>query len=272
MISRAADAPLMLLLAQLVESRCGLHYAERDLDLFAERTTTRAHDAGFEQLLDYYYLLRYDDPARIELDQLIEALVVGETYFFRERTPLKAIVETIAPVARARGARVWSAACATGEEPVTLAILLEQAGLRDSVEIVASDLSERALDRARRGEYTLRAHRALPAEGMPPWIRVRDNRPIVEERIRTSIDWRRVNLTDAASVLALGTFDAILCRNVLIYFSDETVRTVATNLARALAPDGRLLVGASESLLRFGTTFECEERGGAFLYKRGGGR
>lgn len=272
MSSRPADAPLLLLLAQLVETRCGLHYTERDFDLFADRVITRARDAGFEQLLDYYYLLRYDDPTRAELDQLIEALVVGETYFFRELRPLSALIDAITPVARARGARVWSAACATGEEPVTLAILLEQAGLRSSVEIVASDLSERALDRARRGDYTLRAHRALPAEGMPPWIRMRDNRAVVDERVRSSIDWRRVNLTDSASVLALGTFDAIMCRNVLIYFSDETVRAVAVNLANALTPDGRLLVGTSESLLRFGTTFDCEERGGAFLYKRGGPR
>jgi chemotaxis protein methyltransferase CheR len=78
----------------------------------------------------------------------------------------------------------------------------------------------------------------------------------------------RGGLADAASLTSLGVFDAILCRNVFIYFSDETVRRVASHLLHALQPGGRVIVGVSESLLRFGTSFECEERGGAFLYRR----
>ncbi|MBN8617157.1 MAG: protein-glutamate O-methyltransferase CheR [Deltaproteobacteria bacterium] len=270
MRSTRNDGPFVTLLAQWVEAHAGLHYEERDLDLFAERARLRASDAGFESLLDYYYALRYDDPDRRELEQLVEALVVSETYFFRELPPMSALIETLLPaIRRGERPRVWSAACATGEEPITLAILLEQRGLGDAIELVASDISERALERARRGEYGVRAHRALPPTGLPPWVEVRDGRARVEDSLRTRIEWRRVNLLDADEVAALGTFDAILCRNVLIYFSDQTVRSVVGHLASALRPGGRLLVGISESLLRFGTALRCEERAGAFFYRCG---
>lgn len=151
---------------------------------------------------------------------------------------------------------------------MTLAILLERAGLSGKVEIVASDISTRALDRARRGDYGIRAHRAVPEGGLEPWIRVTNGRASVSETLRRSIDWRQVNLVDRGAVAALGSFDAIVCRNVLIYFSDDTVRKVSEHLASALRADGLLLVGRSESLLRFGTTFRCQERSGAFFYER----
>ena len=264
------DGPFVALLAQWVEAHAGLHYEAHDLDLFVERARLRASEAGFDSLLDYYYALRYDDPDGRGLAQLVEALVVSETYFFRELAPLSALVEVLAPaIRRGERPRVWSAACATGEEPITLSILLEQRGLGDAIDLVASDISERALDRARRGEYGVRAHRALPLDGLPPWIEVREGRARVAGSLRTRIEWRRVNLLDAAEVAALGTFDAILCRNVFIYFSDATVRTVAGHLASALRPGGRLLVGISESLLRFGTALRCEERTGAFFYRCG---
>jgi chemotaxis protein methyltransferase CheR len=260
-------ASVVMLLAHMVEERSGIHYAGRELEIFEGKVSARAAEAGFESLLDYYYLLRYDDLAHTEIDLLIEALVVGETYFFREAAALGALVETMEPPASKR-LRIWSAACATGEEAVTLAILLERAGLSTSVDIVATDISVRALERARRGEYGPRAHRSIP-EGVEPWIRIVNGRAVVDERIRASIDWRQINLTDRAAVLRLGSFDAIVCRNVLIYFSDKTVAKVADNLAQALGRGGRLLVGATESLMRLGTTFGCEERGGAFLYRHG---
>jgi chemotaxis protein methyltransferase CheR len=140
--------------------------------------------------------------------------------------------------------------------------------VRESFEIVATDISPRALERARRGDYGRRAHRVVPA-GVPPWIVVTEGRSTVDEKLRRDIYWKRVNLTDPASVAVLGTFDAIVCRNVLIYFDDETIQAVVGSLGKALRPQGELLLAASESLLRFGTLFTCQERDGVFLYRRG---
>src|SRR5262245_33901390 len=109
------------ILSALVEQRAGLHHGQAEASIFMEKVAGRASDAGFDSLLDYYYHLRYDDPAGRELDTLVEHLVVGETYFFRELDPLRLVVdEFLAPaVAGGLRPRVLSAPCSTGEEPLT---------------------------------------------------------------------------------------------------------------------------------------------------------
>lgn len=260
------------ILSALVEERSGMHYAPDDRELLADRVSTRALEAGFESLLDYYYFLRYDDPGGAEFETLLDALVVNETYFFREFDQLAALVdEVVVPAARA-GARprVWSAACSTGEEPLTLAMLLAERGLLDRVDLVASDVSRRALARARRGEFGPRALRQGAPESLTRrWLEAPPGGPIrARPELLAAIDWRRVNLADPAQVAAVGPCDAIACRNVLIYFRDATVRRVVDSLASALRPGGALFVGVSESLMRLGTGLECEERGGAFFYRK----
>jgi chemotaxis protein methyltransferase CheR len=90
----------------------------------------------------------------------------------------------------------------------------------------------------------------------------------VAPRIAQAVDWRRVNLVDTGELAAMGQFDAIICRNVLIYFRDQTIEQVAANLYQRLRPNGHLIVGASESLLRFNVSFACEEQRGAFFYRK----
>jgi len=272
---------VIAILGALVEERLGLHYGIDDTSLFVDKLIMRMGEAGFESGLDYYYYLRYDPAAQSELDALADALVVGETYFFRELDALRAaITHVVAPAVKRRGkARIWSAGCATGEEPYSIAMLLTEAGLREATTIVATDLSERSLARARAGVYGGRALRLIdtPAEEDDTTQELRDiiRRYTVREGSTARVDraalgpieWRQLNLLDHAAVAAQGAFEVVLCRNVLIYFTDETVKRVVRSLAGVLRrPDGRLVIGASESLLRFGTILHCEERGGAFLY------
>ena len=261
---------VFVILKGLVEERAGLHYQPEDLDLVSDKICNRAEAAGFESMLDYYYFLRYDEGGGAELDALVEALVVHETYFFRERDQLDVLVGRLLPRRLEGGGRVriWCAACATGEEPLTLAMLLADAGVLPRVQIVASDISERALARARSGEFSLRAVRALPDGVEGRYLTRHASKVRVDPAIAAAIDWRRVNLLDRDGIAPLGRFDAVLARNVLIYFGDDTVRRVVGHLTDALQPGGLLLVGASESLLRYGTSLACEEHGGAFFYRR----
>jgi chemotaxis protein methyltransferase CheR len=262
--------PVLAILSALIEEESGLHYDASDADLLAEKLSVRALERGFDSLLDYYYFLRYDDERDAELELLIELLVVHETYFFRELVPLVALIDHyLAPaVARGQRVRVWCAAAATGEEPFTLAMLLAARGLLGRVEIVASDISARALAQARRGQYSRRSLRNL-VPGHERWLIVDGERARVSHEILAAVRFHRVNLVDHASAAKLGgRFDAILCRNVFIYFSLETAQRVVEQLSPALAPGGALLVGISESLLRFGTLLRCEEHGGAFFYER----
>lgn len=259
---------LFTILAGLIEEQLGLHYAPEDAALLADKLGPRVQELGFQSLLEYYYYLRYDEAGRAELDALADSLVVNETYFHRELDALSVLADLIAVTARQRLARVWCAAASTGEEPYTLAMLLEERGVLDRVRLLASDLSPRALERAAAGKYRGRALRALPDAARARFFA--DAPPFVEvdPRLRDAVELRRVNLLDDATIAGLGPFDFILCRNVLIYFRDDVVRTVVERLARRLVPGGILLVGTSESLLRLGTSLQCIERGGVFLYQR----
>jgi len=260
---------VFVILSALVEERCGLHYPAPSMALFGDRVSQRAIEAGFESLLDYYYFLRYDPGSVAELEALVEALVVNETFFFREADQLTVLVrDLLVPAVRAgRRPRVWFAACATGEEPLTVAMMLAEQDALGKVELVATDISRRVLDRARAGVYGDRALRALPSTARR-WITSSGAQHVVSAELRAAITWARVNLVSPPEVSALGTFDAIVCRNVLIYFNDATIRAVVERLTAALVPGGHLLVGCSESLLRLGTQLRCEERGGAFFYTR----
>ncbi|WP_304503095.1 MULTISPECIES: protein-glutamate O-methyltransferase CheR [Myxococcaceae] len=267
--------PVFSILSGLIEARAGLHYAPSDQELLAEKVSERALEAGFDSLLDYYYFLRYDPAGPAALDALIDTLTVHETYFFREVDQLRALVDGVL-VPRARQGlttRVWSAACSTGEEPLTLAMMLAERGLSGAgsrVELVASDISQKVLERAQRGEFGRRSLRALPPgiDGRFLDVAPGSESATVRAELREQVQWKRVNLVDPKQVAALGRFHVILCRNVMIYFSDETARRVVESLTTALEPGGHLLVGTSESLLRFGTQLLCEEKGGAFFYTK----
>ncbi len=265
------SSSLFAIWSSFIEERLGLHYGPIESELLADKLWARAQEAGFTSLLDYYYFLRYDDPDGAELEALTDALVVGESYLFREIDQLEVMVDHfVAPiVARGARARIWSAACAGGEEPLSVAMLLAHRKLLERVDIVASDLSQRALARARARVYSRRALRNEPRPDlMNDYVEVEERTVRVSPRLAPGIDWRRLNLIDAGAVAELGTFDVILCRNVLIYFSEETVSRVVANLTGALRPGGALFVGVSESLMRFATTLACEEHGGVFVYRR----
>ncbi|HEY5924414.1 MAG TPA: protein-glutamate O-methyltransferase CheR [Kofleriaceae bacterium] len=262
---------LFVLFTSLVEEVSGVSYGVNDNELFASKVTDHALELGYASLLDYYYRLRYDDRDGYEIRRLIEVLLVHETYFFRELPPLVELVDGhLAQAVKERGrARVWSAACASGEEPFTLAMLLDDRNLLDKVEIVATDISSPVLARAESGRHSRRALReGHPVALAQRYLEVSPQGVIVAPRIRSSVKFERVNLIDATGIGKLGTFDAILCRNVLIYFKESRVLSVVERVASALKPGGLLAVGISESLMRFGTSLVCEERGGSFFYRR----
>jgi chemotaxis protein methyltransferase CheR len=262
---------VFVILSALIEEKAGLHYDLTTKDILASKLGARLAEAGFDSWLDYYYFLRYDPAGEAEMKAVIETLVVHETYLFRELDQLRVMLSHLIParLVAGRKLRLWSAACATGEEPVTIALMLAQQALLGKVEITATDISEAALAKARRGELPRRSLRDLPPEGVASrWLEVTDRGATVSPEITDSIEWGRLNLVDQAEVARLGQFDIILCRNVLIYFKEETARQVVESLAAALRPGGVLLVGVSESLLRFGTSLRCEEQGGVFFYRK----
>lgn len=260
------------ILSSFIEEKAGLHYGLFDRELLQEKTAARAIESGFDSLLDYYYFLRYDPAGAQELAELIEALVVNETYFFREWQAIRVLVDSfIAPWCQAgRRPRIWSAACASGEEPLSLAMALDDKNLLGQVEIVATDISTRVLTKAQAGRFGRRSVRQVPEPHLlNRYLRAEGDGYAVVPELLGAICWERRNLLESADYARMGVFDVILCRNVLIYFADQTVQYVLDYLSKALTQDGVLLVGVSESLLRYGSGFTGEEHSGAFVYRKG---
>src|SRR5688572_30239670 len=148
----------MRLLSGIIEERLGIRYDEPKYDILNDRIESLLAERGFPSVLDYYYRLKYDDRGE-ELPFLIDALSVPETYFWREPEHFRVLVDTVVPriVESFPGEplRIWSAACATGEEPLTIAMALKESGWMDRVpvEIRATDASPRAIGIAKTGEY-----------------------------------------------------------------------------------------------------------------------
>jgi chemotaxis protein methyltransferase CheR len=270
MAEKPPSPQVLAIFAAVIEERVGLHYRLEERELLGHKLTTHAREAGFASLLDYYYFIRYDDPHGKELTRLVDALLVHETYFFRELHSLEvAIDQVVVPVVRSgRRARIWSAACATGEEAVSLAVLLAERGMLDRCELVASDISAPALAHARRGRYRRRSLRSDGLRLAERWLGREGDEIVVPQHLRDAIELRRVNLCNRAEVAVQGEFDLIVCRHVLIYFSEPTVVAVVGSLAECLRERAALLVGVSESLLRFSTCVVGEELAGAFVYRR----
>lgn len=273
-ISELALSPqVFAILSALIEERIGLSYGLEERSLLQSKVSGRALEAGFDSILDYYYFLRYDDQQGVEFQALAESLVVHETYFFRELDALQVVIsEFVVPAIQAGGKpRIWSAACATGEEPLTVAILLAELGLLERVELLATDVSEAALCTAQRPKRSRRALRKIPPGiDIERWFSVQDQHVSLRADLQSSIRWQALNLLDDAAVARVAQVDVVLCRNVLIYFREETISKVVARLSDRLAPGGVFLVGVSESLMRLGTGLHCEEHKGVFMYRKPG--
>ena len=262
------------LLRDLIHERTGLFFDNGKGDLLADKLSPLVIERGFTSLLDYYYLLKYDEAAQAEWLNVMNALSVPETYFWREMDQVRALVEWVVPrwfaASGAGPLKIWSAACATGEEPLTIAMALAEAGWlgRAPIEIRASDASTAAVEKARRGVYRERSFRNLSPELRAKYFTQEGATQTwrVDAKLHAAIRWDVVNLMDEAEVAPLAAANVIFCRNVFIYFSDQTISRTVRSFAARIRPPGYLFVAASESLLRLSADFELHEIGDAFVY------
>lgn len=265
------------LLRELIHERTGVFFDNGRADLLTDKLSPLVIERGFNSLLDYYYLLKYDETAQQEWRSVMDAISVPETYFWREMDQVNALVNVILPhweTARSSVPfRIWSAACASGDEPLTIAMALNEAGWfeRLPIQIHASDGSEQAITRAREGLYRERSFRSLPVDLKHRYFVPADSgRWRVDQKLTHRIHWSVANLQVESEVSPLAAVNAIFCRNVFIYFSDQAVAKTLKNFADKILQPGYLFVATSESLLRLTTRFVLEEIGNAFVYVKPG--
>ncbi len=243
----------------LVHREAGIWLAPVKKALLVGRLARRLRELGIASYRKYYDRVN-EDPS--ELVRMLDCLTTNETHFFREPRHFEFLAEEVFPRwhaeaqagARPRTIRVWSAACSTGEEPYSLAMSLLRAfppGSGWDVDILATDLSTRVLDRARAAVWPIaRASEVPPADLKTFMLRgvgSQAGRMRAGPEIRGLVRFARLNLNDE-SWPGLGTFDLVFCRNVLIYFPPATKERVVGRLLRHLAPEGLLFLGHAESL------------------------
>lgn len=256
------------MVADLARRRAGLVFTP-DKSYFVEsriRSLLRRRALGSPA--DLIAALRRDEALA---DAVVEALVNSETSFFRDKSPFELLRDRVIPEILAhdpRGPiRVWSAACATGQEPYSLAMALDRwlgAG-RPSFEILGTDVSESCIAAAREGRYSEFEMR----RGLSQLDRTRYFEPDgaawrARQSLRDKVRWRPLNLLDGA--VELGPFEIVFCRNVLIYFDQATRRRVLENISKALRPHGFLFLGASETMFAFADLF-APMRGAPGVYR-----
>ena len=236
---------------KLIHERAGIALGDGKAEMVYSRLVKRLRALGIRRFGEY--LAQLDDRAHPEWEHFVNALTTNQTEFFREAhhfTMLAAHAQKI----RGRPVRVWSAASATGEEPYSIAITLCEAfeTLKPPVEILATDLDTRVLTQAREGVYPLDKVSAVDPERLRRFFLKgrggREGQARVRDAVRDLVTFRPLNLRETQWSVE-GSFDAIFCRNVLIYFDKPTQRAVLERLWARMAPGGLYFAGHSESLL-----------------------
>jgi chemotaxis protein methyltransferase CheR len=241
-------------LRKRLKERSGLVLSADKQYLVESRLLPVARKAGMGGLGELVRALRRSD-AEALLTAVVEAMMTNESFFFRDKTPFENFRSTVLPALMARRhshtIRIWCAAASTGQEPYSLAMALQEmerdlAGWR--LEVLATDLSNEVLEKARQGLYSqFEVQRGLPIQLLIKYFTQIGDMWQIAPDIRAMVKYRQLNLLSDFS--HLGLFDLIFCRNVLIYFDQETKIDVLNRLVHATARDGYLVLGAAETVV-----------------------
>jgi chemotaxis protein methyltransferase CheR len=257
----------------LIHRETGIFMRESKKILISNRLRKRLLALGLRCYDEYYRFLTKTEGGRRELPHFIDAVSTNETYFYRGDNQFEALRRTILPeLFRKRSRiRVWSAGCSTGEEPYTIAIILLAAAegvWGGEMEVVATDISTEVIERAMRGVYSGRSLKFVPPVVMEKYLEPRpDGAYGVREGVKRIVQFKIHNLLKEEPPGL--RFDAIFCRNVMIYFDKKTqYDLVDGSFSKALLPDGYLFIGHSESLMGGSAQFQYAQRFKAPIYTK----
>jgi len=247
-------------LCKLLKERSGLDLSADNQYLVESRLLPLARKAGLGGIPEL--VAKMKSGAQALTTEVVEAMTTNETFFFRDKVPFDHLADTILPAmlkARAsrRSLRIWSAASSTGQEPYSIAMCLKEKASALAawrIEILGTDLSQEVLEKSRAGIYSqFEVQRGLPIQLLVKYFTQTGELWQISPEIRGMVQHRQLNLLQDFS--HLGKFDVIFCRNVLIYFDQDTKLNIFERLAKSLEPDGMLMLGAAESVVGITDTF-----------------
>ena len=258
-------------LSQIIYDYCGLGYHDR-LSILRDKISKRVN----ELKLSYEGYCEYLTRTPTEWDMLIELLTINETYFYREEDQLNECCSFVLPlmkgINRDRPLRIWSAACSSGEEPYTLAMLIQETGffLPGTVEIIATDINKKVLQKAEKGWYHNNsfAFRRIPEVLLKKYFIEENGGYQIKPSTKKMVKFQHLNLLHDDNVAEIGEVDIIFCRNVLIYFDQDKTKQVIRSLHRNLAPAGYLFLGHAETITDPKLGFEKVRSDKSFYYRK----
>ena len=266
-------------LAQYVYSLSGISLDEKKAYLFESRFGPMLDDLGLGSYIDLITKARNDLSRKLE-QKIIDAITTNETLFFRDTSPFEVLQHKILPdlidsrTARSTGAlpvrlKIWSAACSTGQEVYSIAIVLKEllsGNPRYNISLMGTDLSDAAIAQASYGQYNrFEIERGLPGDKLRKYFEVNGTSWKIRDEIRSMATFRKLNLMQPFN--HLGKFDIIFCRNVAIYFTVEDRKNLFERLADMLEPDGCLIIGSTESLTGVCDRFEAKRHIRSIYYQ-----
>jgi chemotaxis protein methyltransferase CheR len=266
------------LLRDFLHETFGLYFDDRARSVLRSRLLGRLASLELRSFEDYYHYLRFGPQRAQELDSMVSHLTNNETYFFREANQLKVFSENVLrslkerkTAAGERRLRVVSAGCSTGEEALSLAMILFDSGQffwNWELQVVGIDVDAVALEKARRGTYFRNSFRSIDEALIERHFAPDGAGRRVKDNVRRMVTFRPGNLVDRASYDGLAPVDALFCRNVLIYFSDDSIRRAVRIFHDCLAPGGYLFLGHAESLARITDIFIPIRFQGTLIYQK----
>jgi chemotaxis protein methyltransferase CheR len=257
-------------LQEHVHTQVGIVLEDNKHYLFESRLAPIVRQHGLGSINNLCVLLRAKRDAGLDR-QVVEAMTTNETYFFRDPAQYEAIKTVLLPKLKeekrdTKSLRFWSAASSTGQEAYTLAMLLLENGFKDwNVQILATDFSEKMVGRARSGIYQqIEVNRGLPAALLVKYFRRSGVDWQISEQVRKMVRFDTIDLRK--SMRTLGPFELVLCRNVMIYFDDETKRNIMKEIHGTLFRGGWLLLGGTETAFSLEERFERQTAGNGSVY------
>ncbi len=246
-------------LRDIIYKNSAIAFSESKKYLLENRLSKRLQELNFTAFKDYIYYLKYDLNKNKEMETLLNLVTINETYFLRERPQMDHMITNVIPSLIAKGKRsirIWSSASSTGEEAYSIAILLKEAGFynRAEFDIVATDINSEVVAAAKKGEYRNMSFRGVPANFQALYFEQKQSVYQLKDEIRQKVKFSVGNLI-SPSITALGHFDIIYCRNVLIYFDMDAKKRVIETFYNMLNRPGYLYLGHSESIAKFDVPF-----------------
>jgi chemotaxis protein methyltransferase CheR len=265
-------------LSQHIYQKLGLHFDEKKIYFLKKRVEKRMAALSIDDPEDYVFMVGYADPRGVEMQALANLVTTNETYMFREYDQLQAFANYCLPevlsAKQNRGEqtlRIWSAGCSSGEEPYTLAMIVQEVFPQAQswkCEIIATDIDENMLRHAAAARYGARAVAEVPEQYRQKHLIEDGEGWVVREKTSAMVQFRHLNLSDRMAMRTMRRFDFIFCRNVLIYFDDLSRKAVVDHFYNALNPGSFIFLGHSESVGRVTTAFKLKRFESHLVYEK----